>query len=58
MSNDLKDLNFKVDAIFHKNYKLVATLKGLTMRELLEKTFYDYVRATNDRQLKKLVRPD
>lgn len=56
MSNDLLDLNFKVDKTFHRTYKLVATLKGMSMKELLEQSFETWVNEHGDKQLKELVK--
>ena len=35
----LKDLNFKVDEAFHLEFKMTASLRRLTMKELLEASF-------------------
>jgi hypothetical protein len=40
---DLKDLNFKVDPEFHTKFKSVATIRRLSMKELLEECFQVYL---------------
>lgn len=37
------DMNFKVEPAFHKRFKTEATLRGLTMKDLLEASFKLYL---------------
>jgi hypothetical protein len=37
------DLNFKVAQSFHRHFKLEATMRGMTMKELLEVCFRTYL---------------
>lgn len=55
-ADGLADLNFKVERDFHHVYKLVATLKGMSMKELLEASFHAWVKRFGDDQIKVLVR--
>ena len=34
-----QDLNFKVDPALHRAFKMVATLRGISMKELFELSF-------------------
>ena len=43
-SGSVHDLNFKVSPEFHRAFKVQASLRGLSMRELLEVAFNDYVK--------------
>lgn len=43
-SGKAHDLNFKVSPEFHRAFKVQASLRGLSMRELLELAFNDYVK--------------
>lgn len=38
-----QDMNFKVNPAFHKRFRLEATLRGMTMKELLEASFKAYL---------------
>lgn len=38
------DLNFKVSPDFHRAFKVQASLRGLSMRELLELSFNEYTK--------------
>jgi hypothetical protein len=51
----LQDLNFKVDNDFHRTFKLVATMKGMSMKELLEGAFNAWVERYGDDQIRALV---
>lgn len=37
------DLNFKVDATFHRQFKTTATIWGMSMKDLLEASFKFWV---------------
>jgi len=37
------DMNFKVQPDFHRRFKIEATLRGLSMKELLEASFRAYL---------------
>ena len=37
------DLNFKVDETFHRRFKLEATVRGLSMKDLLIASFRSYL---------------
>jgi hypothetical protein len=50
----LQDLNFKVDNDFHRTFKLAATLKGMSMKELLEGSFAAWVERYGDDQIRAL----
>lgn len=39
MSAKLRDLNFKVDESFHREFKSTAANTGLSMKELFEESF-------------------
>lgn len=43
-SRNAHDLNFKVSPEFHRAFKVQASLRGLSMRELLELSFREYIR--------------
>jgi predicted HicB family RNase H-like nuclease len=55
-SVSLRDLNFKVEPKFHRNFKLVAALRGMTMKELLEKSFECWVEHNANDQVRDLLR--
>jgi hypothetical protein len=38
-TDDIVDLNFKIPESFHRRFKAEATLRGISMRELLESSF-------------------
>jgi predicted HicB family RNase H-like nuclease len=38
----LKDLGFRVDPVFHQQFKIEAAIRGMSMRELLEAAFRSY----------------
>jgi predicted HicB family RNase H-like nuclease len=40
--NLLKPLNFRVPATFHKEFKVYASQNGISMVELLERSFRNY----------------
>jgi predicted HicB family RNase H-like nuclease len=46
-SNELKPLNFRVTSEFHREFKVYASQAGISMVELLEKSFRAYL--TNPR---------
>ena len=52
----LQDLNFKVENDFHRNFKLVATEKGMSMKELLEASFHAWVDRYGDDRIRALIR--
>jgi len=39
----LRDLNFKVSPEFHRKFKMIATMRSMTMKELLEACLNNYV---------------
>lgn len=41
---ETRDLNFKVPKSFHRDFKLVATLEGIDMRDLLFVAFDEHVK--------------
>jgi len=41
----LQDLNFKVSPDFHRAFKVAATTRGMTMKELLEACYSHYMQA-------------
>lgn len=43
-SRGAHDLNFKVSPEFHRAFKVQASLRGLSMRELLELSFNEYIK--------------
>ncbi len=43
-SSGVHDLNFKVAPSFHRAFKTEAARRGLSMRELLELAFNEYVK--------------
>lgn len=38
-SEDIVDLNFKVNSAFHREFKITAVSRGMTMKELMEASF-------------------
>lgn len=42
-SDDIADMNFKVASDFHRRFKTEATIRGLSMKELLEESFKCYL---------------
>lgn len=38
-SDEVQDLNFKVSPAFHRDFKVTATVRGMSMKELLEASF-------------------
>ena len=51
----LQDLNFKMDPDFHRAFKAVATLRGMSMKELLEASFRCWLEHYGDDQLRMLL---
>ena len=41
-AEELAAMNFKVSAAFKREFKMYATQQDISMRELLEKAFYEY----------------
>jgi hypothetical protein len=44
-SNGLQDLNFKVDPAFHLAFKAAATANRMSMKDLLEESFREWLSA-------------
>lgn len=53
----VQDLNFKVDPDFHLAFKMTATTKKMTMKELLEASFRCWLEKYGDAKLRALL-PD
>jgi hypothetical protein len=54
-NSGLQDLNFKVDPGFHTVFKVVATIKGMSMKELLEASFKAWVDKFGDDQIRAIT---
>ncbi len=50
-----QDLNFKVDPEFHQVFKVVAAIKGMKMKDLLESCFAAWVEKYGDEQIRSLT---
>lgn len=44
----LKPLNFRVPGEFHRRFKMYAVERGMSMVELLETSFEEFVKARNE----------
>ena len=42
-NDEIKDLNFKVDPAFHRQFKLTASAWGMSMKELLEAAYNAWI---------------
>lgn len=56
MTDDEKDLNFKVDPQFHQAFKLAATGACISMKDLLEDCFWFWINRLNDLDQRKRLR--
>jgi hypothetical protein len=56
-NSGIQDLNFKVDPDFHLAFKLAATMKGMSMKEVLEASFKHWVERYGDNRLRAML-PD
>lgn len=56
-NSGVQDLNFKVDPELHRAFKLAATMRGMSMKDLLDASFRCWLEQYGDEQLKALLPP-
>ena len=49
------DLNFKVTNEFHRNFKFTATYKGISMKELMKRSFEAWLQKNSDDELRGIL---
>ena len=54
-NSGFQDMNFKVDPEFHTVFKVVAAIKGMPMKDLLESAFAAWVEKFGDDQIKAIT---
>lgn len=54
-NSGIQDMNFKVDPDFHMAFKLAATRKGMSMKELLEASFRAWLELHGDERLRAML---
>lgn len=51
----LQDMNFKVDAEFHRAFKMAAVMNDLSMKELLDASFRAWIDQNGAVTIKRLI---
>lgn len=54
-NSGVQDLNFKVEPDFHRAFKTTATIKGMSMKELLEASFSIWIETYGDDTIRSLI---
>lgn len=53
----LQDMNFKMDADFHRAFKVAASMRNMAMKEMLEASFRCWVEHYGDPSIQALLPP-